>query len=154
MRLHGSAYHHGDGARGNNRYAVANKSQADNWAAKNMLVLGIVVLGILAFHLTHFWADMQLQQFKGVPHDQLADPYGLLLTTFGTWWVTVLYIVWFVALWMHLTHGFWSAFHTLGWNNNIWIGRLKVISYIVATIICLVFVAVAVVSCLKANAIM
>ena len=68
--------------------------------------------------------------------------------------MTVLYIIWFVALWMHLTHGFWSAFHTLGWNNNIWIGRLKVISYIVATIICLVFVAVAVVSCLKANAIM
>ena len=133
---------------------VANKSQADNWAAKNMLVLGIVVLGLLAFHLTHFWADMQLLQFQGVPHDQLADPYGLLLETFGTWWVTVLYIIWFVALWMHLTHGFWSAFHTLGWNNNIWIGRLKVISYIVATIICLVFVAVAVVSCLKANAIM
>ena len=125
-------------ARGNNRYAVANKSQADNWAAKNMLILGIVVLGLLAFHLTHFWADMQLLQFQGVPHDQLADPYGLLLETFGTWWVT----------------GFWSAFHTLGWNNNIWIGRLKVISYIVATIICLVFVAVAVVSCLKANAIM
>ena len=106
-----------------------------------MLILGIVVLGLLAFHLTHFWADMQLLQFQGVPHDQLADPYGLLLETFGTWWVTVLYIIWFVALWMHLTHGFWSAFHTLGWNNNIWIGRLKVISYIVATIICLVFVA-------------
>ena len=70
-------------ARGNNRYAVANKSQADNWAAKNMLVLGIVVLGLLAFHLTHFWADMQLLQFQGVPHDQLADPYGLLLETFG-----------------------------------------------------------------------
>ena len=77
-------------ARGNNRYAVANKSQADNWAAKNMLVLGIVVLGLLAFHLTHFWADMQLLQFQGVPHDQLADPYGLLLETFGSWWVTVL----------------------------------------------------------------
>ena len=128
-------------ARGNNRYAVANKSQADNWAAKNMLVLGIVVLGLLAFHLTHFWADMQLLQFQGVAHENLPDPYGLLLETFGTWWVTVLY-------------GFWSAFHTLGWNNNIWISRLKVISYIVATIICLVFVAVAVVSCLKANAIL
>ena len=134
--------------------AVANKSQADNWAAKNMLILGIVVLGVLAFHLTHFWADMQLQQFQGVPHEELADPYGLLLSTFKCGWVTAIYVVWFVALWMHLTHGFWSAFHTLGWNNNIWIGRLKVISYIVATIICLVFVAVAVVSCLKANAIM
>ena len=114
-------------ARGNDRYKVANKSQADNWAAKNMLVLGIVVLGILAFHLTHFW--------------------------FKCGWVTAIYIIWFVALWMHLTHGFWSAFHTLGWNNNIWISRLKVISYIVATIICLVFVAVAVVSCLKGNGI-
>lgn len=141
-------------ARGNNRYAVANKSKADNWAAKNMLVLGVVVLGLLAFHLTHFWADMQLQQFRGVPHDQLADPYQLLLDTFKCGWVTALYVIWFVAVWLHLTHGFWSAFHTLGWNNNIWIGRLKVISYIVATIICLVFVAVAVVSCLKANAIM
>ncbi len=141
-------------ARGNNRYAVANKSKADNWAAKNMLVLGVVVLGLLAFHLTHFWADMQLQQFRGVPHDQLADPYQLLLDTFKCGWVTALYVIWFVAVWLHLTHGFWSAFHTLGWNNNIWISRLKVISYIVATIICLVFVAVAVVSCLKANAIM
>ena len=129
-------------ARGNNRYAVANKSKADNWAAKNMLVLGVVVLGLLAFHLTHFWADMQLQQFRGVPHDQLADPYQLLLDTFKCGWVTALYVIWFVAVWLHLTHGFWSAFHTLGWNNNIWISRLKVISYIV------------VVSCLKANAIM
>ena len=118
-----------------------------------MLVLGIVVLGILAFHLTHFWADMQLQQFQGVAHEDLADPYQLLLDTFKCGWVTAIYIIWFVALWMHLTHGFWSAFHTLGWNNNIWISRLKVISYIVATIICLVFVAVAVVSCLKGNGI-
>ena len=118
-----------------------------------MLVLGIVVLGILAFHLTHFWADMQLQQFQGVAHEDLADPYQLLLDTFKCGWVTAIYVVWFVALWMHLTHGFWSAFHTLGWNNNIWIGRLKVISYIVATLICLVFVAVAVVACLKGNGI-
>ena len=116
-------------ARGNDRYKVANKSQADNWAAKNMLVLGIVVLGILAFHLTHFWADMQLQQFQGVAHEDLADPYQLLLDTFKCGWVTAI------------------------WNNNIWISRLKVISYIVATIICLVFVAVAVVSCLKGNGI-
>ena len=79
-------------ARGTNRYAVANKSQADNWAAKNMLILGIVVLGVLAFHLTHFWADMQLQQFQGVPHEELADPYGLLLSTFKCGWVTAIYV--------------------------------------------------------------
>lgn len=140
-------------ARGNIRYAVANKSASDGWAAKNMLVLGIIVLGFIAFHLTHFWAKMQLQQFMGVAHADLMNPNAIMAMTFKPYWVTALYIVWFAALWFHLTHGFWSAFHTLGWNNNIWIKRLKVISYIVATLICLVFVSVAVFACLKANGI-
>ena len=118
-----------------------------------MRVRGIVVRGIVAFQLTHVCADMQLQHVQGVAHGDLADPYQRLRDTFKCGWVTAIYLEWFVALWMHLTHGFWSAFHTLGWNNNIWISRLKVISYIVATIICLVFVAVAVVSCLKGNGI-
>lgn len=69
-------------ARGNQRYAVANKSETDNWAAKNMLVLGIIVLGVLGFHLTHFWADMQLLQFQGVPHEELKDP-NLLMSEIG-----------------------------------------------------------------------
>ena len=38
------------------RYEVANKAAADSWSAKNMAVLGIVILGLLAFHLTHFSA--------------------------------------------------------------------------------------------------
>jgi succinate dehydrogenase / fumarate reductase, cytochrome b subunit len=141
-------------ARGRERYAVANKGAAASWASKNMLVLGIIVLGVLAFHLTHFWAEMQLLQFQGVPHDQLADPNMLMANTFGTWWVTALYIVWFVALWFHLTHGFWSAFQTIGFNNDIWIKRWKVIGCIFATIICLGFVVVAVAAYLKANGIM
>lgn len=140
-------------ARGKERYAVAHKGEADNWASKNMLVLGIIVLGILGFHLTHFWADMQLLQFQGVPHEELPNPNDLLAATFKSPWVTIIYVIWFAAIWFHLTHGFWSAFHTLGWNNDIWIKRLKVISYIFATIIFVGFTAVAVVACLKANGI-
>ena len=34
-------------ARGTERYAVSNKAKTDDWAAKNMLVLGIIVLGFL-----------------------------------------------------------------------------------------------------------
>lgn len=34
------------------RYEVASKAAADSWSAKNMLVLGIVILGLLFFHLT------------------------------------------------------------------------------------------------------
>ena len=126
---------------GYNRYAVASKARTDSWASKNMIVLGIIVLGILAFHLTHFWADMQLKEFMG---EEAVDPYLLLTTTFGHWWVLVLYIIWFGALWFHLTHGFWSAFQTIGWNNKIWLKRLKVIAYIFATLIFLGFTATAI----------
>jgi len=53
-------------------------------------------------------------------------------------------VIAFIALWFHLTHGFWSALHTVGWNNTIWIKRIKVLSYIVATVICLGFMVVAI----------
>lgn len=128
-------------ARGRDRYAVSNKAKADDWAAKNMLVLGIIVLGVLAFHLTHFWAYMQLPELMG---EEAYDPIFLLGRTFGNTIFLAIYIIWFIALWFHLTHGFWSAFQTLGWNNDIWLKRWKIIGIIVATILCLVFVAVAV----------
>lgn len=140
-------------ARGKERYAVAHKGAADNWASKNMLVLGIIVLGVLGFHLTHFWADMQLLQFQGVPHEELANPNVLMAETFKSPLTVAIYVVWFAALWFHLTHGFWSAFHTIGWNNDIWIKRLKCLSYVFATIIFVGFTVVAVVACLKANGI-
>ncbi|MBO8486056.1 MAG: succinate dehydrogenase cytochrome b subunit [Bacteroidetes bacterium] len=126
---------------GYSRYEVASKAQAESWASKNMLVLGIIVLGILAFHLTHFWADMQLKEWTGT---EAENPYYLLTATFGQWYNVVIYIIWFGALWFHLTHGFWSAFQTIGWDNKVWIKRLQVISYIVATLIFLGFAVVAV----------
>lgn len=138
-------------ARGNTRYAVPHKGASDSFAAKNMFVLGIIVLGVLAFHLTHFWADMQLQEWMG---NEPMDPNGLLGQTFASPWITVIYIIWFAALWFHLTHGFWSAFQTIGFNNMIWIKRLKVIAYIVATIIFLGFTATALAACFRANGIL
>lgn len=127
------------------RYAVSSKAKTDSFASRNMIVLGIIILGFIAFHLTHFWADMQLKHFTGLEE---SNPYDLLDATFGRWWITVLYLVWFEAIWFHLTHGFWSAFQTFGWNNMIWLKRLKVIAYIFATLIFLGFATVAVAVCI------
>ena len=133
---------------GYNRYAVASKAKTESWASKNMLALGIIVLGFIAFHLTHFWDEMQLKEFMG---QEATDPYLLLETTFRHWWMVVLYIIWFGAIWFHLTHGFWSAFQTIGWSNQIWTKRLNVIGYIFATLIFLGFAAVAINAYLQAN---
>ena len=125
------------------RYEVPSKAAADSWSAKNMFVLGIVILGFIVFHLTHFWAKMQLPELLGIGTFE-NNPYLLLSLVFCKWWVLALYIIWFVALWFHLTHGFWSMFQTIGWNNGIWLKRLKVIGCIVATLIVLALISVAI----------
>ena len=138
-------------ARGTERYAVANKTKAESWAAKNMIVLGVIVLGVVAFHLNHFWADMQLAEFQG---HHAEDPYVLLNATFGNWIWVVVYLVWFGALGFHLCHGFWSAFQSIGMSNKVWEKRLMYIGYVVVAVIVLGFAAVAVNACLHANGVL
>ena len=135
-------------ARGTERYAVANKTKAESWAAKNMLVLGVVVLGIVVFHLNHFWADMQLAEFQG---HHAENPYTLLNATFQNGWMVVIYVIWFAALGFHLQHGFWSAFQSIGMSNKIWEKRLLCIGKVFVGIIVLGFSAVAVNAFLQAN---
>lgn len=130
------------------RYEVASKARNDSWSAKSMAVLGVIILGFLCFHLTHFWAKMQLQEFLGA---EAENPYYLLLNTFRHWWVLALYIVWFFFIWLHLNHGFWSMFQTIGWNNKKWLPRLKVIGIVVSSLIILLFVATAVNAFIEAN---
>jgi succinate dehydrogenase / fumarate reductase cytochrome b subunit len=65
--------------------------------------------------------------------------------------MVALYIVWFVALGLHLCHGFWSAFQSLGLSNKIWEKRLTYIGYFFIAVIVLGFATVAVNACLQAN---
>ena len=132
------------------RYEVSSKAAADSWSAKNMFVLGIIILGLLGFHLTHFWAKMQLPEMFGIGTFE-NNPYLLLNVTFGKWWVVALYIIWFCAIFLHLTHGFWSMFQTVGWDGKTWFKRVKVIGVIVAALIVLLFVTTAVNAFIQAN---
>ena len=130
------------------RYAGGSKGKAESWAAKNMLLLGVIVLGLVAFHLNHFWADMQLKEFQG---HHAENPYMLLNATFKSVWMTAIYVVWFVALGLHLCHGFWSAFQTIGMSNEKWEKRLTCVGYAFVAVVVLGFCAVAVNAFVQAN---
>ncbi|MCF0174108.1 MAG: succinate dehydrogenase [Bacteroidales bacterium] len=123
------------------RYKGGSKGKAESWASKNMIILGLIVLLGIALHLLDFWQHMQLQSFIGGEEE---NPYVLLTTTFGNIEFLVLYLIWFFVIWFHLTHGFWSAFQTIGWSNEIWMKRLKVLGIIFATLIVLIFAVVAI----------
>lgn len=132
-------------ARGSNRYAVVSKPQTVEWASQNMLVLGIIIVLGLCMHMWDFWAKMQLNELTGLlPDVNPHDGYALIVERFSSPIATVCYLIWFVAIWFHLTHGFWSALHTLGWNNKTWLARWKCIANIFTTVICLGFAVVAI----------
>ena len=123
-------------ARGSNRYTENKKPATVEWASQNMLVLGIIVACFLVLHLYHFWAKMQLPEIMG--QSPMSGEAALQLT-FGQIWVLPVYLIGFVAIWFHITHGFWSAFQTLGTTNDKWICRFKCIGWWWATIVMLLF---------------
>lgn len=140
-------------ARGKQRYAVTVKERGVEWASKNMLLLGWIIIGGLALHLIHFWSKMQLVELTGshffTPEIDgtatvINPANGALLVayTFSKWYNVLIYILWLAALWFHLTHGVWSMFQSVGWANDTWYPRLKCIAKIVATLVLLGFAVV------------
>ena len=148
-------------ARGNDRYAVTSRPPQVEWSSKNMLVLGIVILAFLAVHLVQFWAKMQWQELRhadlsvlpqldGVPCGPAQGTLFLQLA-FQNIWTPIVYIIGFIALWFHMTHGFWSMFQTVGWDNARWLNRLKCIANWWTSIVIALFVAQAVVFTVHAH---
>ncbi|MBQ8128565.1 MAG: succinate dehydrogenase/fumarate reductase cytochrome b subunit [Prevotella sp.] len=133
-------------ARGDNRYEVSTTVNAGKveWASKNMLVLGIIILLGLILHLFNFWYNMMFAElFPSIHYDPApADGFGKIVNTFSNPIFVVLYVIWIVAIWLHLSHGFWSAIHTLGWNGKIWQKRWQCIGLIYVTLLMLGFLVV------------
>ena len=132
-------------ARGNNRYEVATTVNAGKveWASKNMLVLGIIILIGLLIHLWNFWYNMMFAELIGaMPAISPTDGFEWIKVTFSNPVFVVLYIIWLVAIWLHLTHGFWSAMQTLGWSGKTWLCRWKMIGFIYVTLLMLCFLIV------------
>lgn len=143
-------------ARGNDRYAVNTRPKNVAWASKNMFVLGAIVFGFLLLHFAQFWHKMMFAELMG--HHEVELGGKMIGTTqgaefikyyFSQLWIVVAYLAWYVALWFHLTHGFWSALQTIGWNNTVWFNRWKAISDIFATVVCLGFAFVTIVFYLR-----
>ena len=119
-------------ARGSNAYEMSKKPATVEWASQNMFVLGLIVFCFIVLHLVQFWAKMQLPEVMG---DAPLPGQEALRATFGQIWVLPVYLVGFCAIWFHITHGFWSAFQSLGTTNDKWIGRFKCIGWWWATIV-------------------
>lgn len=140
-------------ARSNDRYAINARPKGVEWASQNMFVLGLIVILFMLLHFSQFWYKMMFAELIG--HHEVALGSAMVSPQDGAAFInyyfqgnaviTILYLIWYVALWFHLTHGFWSAIQTIGWNNTIWMNRWECISKIVATVICGLFAIITII---------
>lgn len=126
-------------ARGKQRYAVTGRQEDVSWASRNMLVLGLIVLFGIAFHLYDFWAKMQLQELKG---NEPVDGIEQIKFMFSNSYISIMYLLWFVAIWFHLSHGIASMMQSIGWSNLQWKRRFEWLAKFFATLIMLMFASV------------
>jgi succinate dehydrogenase / fumarate reductase cytochrome b subunit len=93
------------------RYQSARDYEIANFASRTMRWTGIIVLLFLFFHL----ADFTWGWFN--PGFERGEVYRNLDASLSRLPVTILYIVANIALGIHLFHGTWSLFQSMGWNN-------------------------------------
>ncbi len=74
---------------------------------------GVTLLLFIVWHLLNFSVGK-----VNVTGGATNDPYNLLVDSFATWWLTVIYLVAMLALGAHLHHGVWSAAQTLGYTGT------------------------------------
>ena len=81
------------------------------YASRTMRWSGVIILLFVIYHLLHLTF--------GTVHPNFIenDPYHNVVTGFQVWWVSAFYIIANLALGLHLYHGLWSMFNSLGLNH-------------------------------------
>ncbi|MEX1164880.1 MAG: succinate dehydrogenase cytochrome b subunit [Nitriliruptor sp.] len=85
---------------------------AADFAARTMRWTGVIVLLFILYHL----ADLTFHWVN--PAAEGATPYERLVASFSNSLVATFYVVSNLALGVHLYHGGWSLFQSMGWNNR------------------------------------
>ena len=122
-------------------YAQVKGSANSAWTSRNMGILGTVILIFLVIHMRSFWFEMK---FGTLPMDEFGnkDLYLIVAEAFSQWWYVALYVVSMIGLGFHLSHGFSSAFQTLGINHKKYTPFIKGLGIVYAIAIPAAFAAI------------
>ena len=104
-------------ARGTIRYEKKREYAAANYASRTMLWGGVLIALFVLYHL----ADLTLGSAN--PDYVAGDVYNNVVYSFERWPVALFYIVTMFFLALHIYHGAWSLFQSLGMANpryDVW----------------------------------
>jgi succinate dehydrogenase / fumarate reductase cytochrome b subunit len=101
------------------KYQSPRDYQVANFASRTMRWTGIIVVLFLFWHL----ADLTWGWEFANPEFRRGETYRNIDNSLSRWPVALLYVVANIALGIHLFHGIWSLFQSIGWNSprfNAW----------------------------------
>lgn len=110
-------------------YAESKASTNSAWSSRNMGVLGTIILIFLVVHLQGFWARMHWGEMPMVTYgnEEYKNLFLVVSEAFKQEWLVALYVISMGFLGFHLSHGFASAFQTLGLNHKKYSPAIKAI---------------------------
>ncbi len=116
------------------KYAVKAYLGENGLAARSMIISGVVLAIFLVGHIFHFKFGARYE-IESSGH-QIRDLHRLVVESFsGQLGFTAFYVVCMVVLAIHLSHGFQSAFQSLGLNHPKYMPTIKFISKAYAVIL-------------------
>ncbi len=98
-------------ARGTIRYEKRREYAAANYASRTMLWGGVLIAMFVLYHL----ADLTIGSAN--PDYVAGDVYNNVVYSFERWPVALFYIITMCFLALHIYHGAWSLFQSLGLAN-------------------------------------
>jgi len=113
------------------------KTFASTFAARMMIVSGVLLLIFIIVHLAQF----TLGWFKPTPFVH-GEVYNNISQAFAVGWIAAFYIFMMVVVCMHLYHGIWSFFQTFGLDNPDRNKQLRGLAIAVSVVLFLGFSAV------------
>ncbi len=128
-------------------YAYENAAANSSWSSRNMIISGGLVLVFLILHMRNFFYEMKFTENIGtytLDGVVLHNDFLLVSSLFTTWYYVVIYVLAFIALGIHLNHGFQSAFQSAGWKNSNWKGLMQTVGTVFSAIIAIGFSAIAI----------
>lgn len=123
-------------------YQVQKPSENSEWSARNMGILGTLVLIFLVVHLRAFLYEMKFGDIPLVDYGEFGrvkDLYAVVASTFAMPLYSIFYVIMMIFLGFHLWHGFKSAFQTLGVHHKKYTPAIRKVGFAFAIIVPAVF---------------
>ena len=113
---------------------VVKRSAADAYAARTMRMTGVLLFFLIVFHILHFTTGTVRTGFAAD-----STPYERMVATFHSPLMVVVYLIFVGLAALHVSHGFWSAFQSLGWVRGGTRKFMEIVSGLVGALIFLIF---------------